>query len=499
MRRKPDRNYSFSFIPTIGILILSLAFTALAPAQTQNVVIQWNNAALQGVRDSKIGPPMVARALFIIHNCIYDAWAAYDAVAVGTVYGGSLRRPASERTLANKNEAISFAAYRATVDLFPANKSSDFDPLMASLGYNINDISVDTTKPDGIGNAVCNAILSSRHNDGSNQLGTLTTSGAPYADYTGFVSVNPPAPVPLGSGYDFSAMEPNFWQPLTYFNGSADTTQSFVGAQWGLVTPFALTSASEYRSFMARFGPALYGSNTYTHQAQELINMSAHLNDREKMIAEYWANGPHTETPPGHWNLFGQYVSARDNHTVDDDVKMFFALNAAIHDAGIAAWDAKRHWDSVRPVSAIPYLFHGQAIECWGGPFLGTVWMDGGNWIPYQPSTSPTPPFPSYISGHSAFSAAGATVLSDWTGSDTFGASVTFMPGSSVIEPGMTPATSLTLVWDTFSDASNQAGVSRRYGGIHFKGDDLTGRKVGRMIGNRAWQKALTYFNGTAH
>src|SRR5436305_11406614 len=105
----------------------------------QNVVIQWNNAALQGVRDSKIGPPMVARALFIVQNCIYDAWAAYDPTAVGTIYGGSLRRPASEQTLANKNEAISFGAYRAVVDLFPGDKTSVFDPLMAALGYNIND------------------------------------------------------------------------------------------------------------------------------------------------------------------------------------------------------------------------------------------------------------------------------------------------------------------------------------------------------------------------
>ena len=201
------------------------------------------------------------------------------------------------------------------------------------------------------------------------------------------------------------------------------------------------------------------------------------------MIAEYWANGPHTELPPGHWDLFGQYISARDNHSVDDDAKMFFALTAAIHDAGIVAWDAKRYSDSVRPVTAIPFLFHGQTIQSWGGPYMGTVSMDGGNWIPYQPSTFPTPPFPSYISGHSTFSAAGAIILSDWTGSDTFGASVTFAPGSSVIEPGLTPATSIALVWPTFTDASNQAGISRRYGGIHFKADDQGSGKEDRQSG----------------
>ena len=78
----------------IAVTLVSLGMRANpAFAQEQNVVIQWNNAALQGVRDSKIGPPMVARALFIVQNCIYDAWAAYDPTAVGTIYGGSLRRP----------------------------------------------------------------------------------------------------------------------------------------------------------------------------------------------------------------------------------------------------------------------------------------------------------------------------------------------------------------------------------------------------------------------
>ena len=99
---------------------------ASAPSAT-NAVIQWNNAALQGVRDSKLGPPMVARALAIVHTCIYDAWAAYDRKAVGTRLGGSLRRPRPERTAANKTEAISFAAYRALVDLLPGDQASRAD------------------------------------------------------------------------------------------------------------------------------------------------------------------------------------------------------------------------------------------------------------------------------------------------------------------------------------------------------------------------------------
>src|SRR5258708_38657954 len=71
-----------------GAAMSLLPLFAGADARTPNVVIQWNDAALQGVRDSKIGPPMVARALAIVHTCIYDAWAAYDQHALGTQLGG---------------------------------------------------------------------------------------------------------------------------------------------------------------------------------------------------------------------------------------------------------------------------------------------------------------------------------------------------------------------------------------------------------------------------
>src|SRR6266849_6048237 len=481
----------------VALAILGIC-TIPGLAQSPDVVVQWNDAALQGVRDSKLGPPMVARALFIVHNCIYDAWAAYSGTAVGTVFGRSLRRPKSERTLANKNQAISFAAYRAAVDLFPADETTVFDRLMASLGYVVNDNSTDLRTPTGVGNVACAAVLAIRHADGSNQLGDLTVSGVPYADYSGYMPSNPATTVPLGTAYDYSTLNPNHWQPLTYFNGITTVTPSFVGAQWYKVTPFAMRSADQFLHFIARVGPALYPSKTYTQQAWDVVALSAGLDDRQKMITEYWANGPRTELPPGHWDLFAQFVSVRDHHTVDDDAKMFFALTAAIHDAGVAAWDAKRVFDSVRPVTAIPFLYHGQTIMAWGGPYKGTIPMDGGDWIPYQPSTFPTPPFPEFISGHSTFSAAGAEILRRWSGSDYFGGSVTFPAGSSVIEPGATPANPVTLYWPTFTDAANQAGISRRYGGIHFEIGDLVGRATGRLVWEKAWVKALRYFRGDA-
>lgn len=175
---------------------------------------------------------------------------------------------------------------------------------------------------------------------------------------------------------------------------------------------------------------------------------------------------------------------------------MFFALTNAIFDAGIVAWDNKIVWDSVRPITAIRYLFKGQQIQAWGGPGQGTRMIDGGTWLPYQPSYFPTPPFAEYSSGHSNFSAAGAEVLRRFTGSDSFGASVTIAAGSSKVEPGIAPAAPVTLTWPTFSSASDEAGISRRYGGIHFEQGDLDARATGRMAGDQAFERAQSYIKG---
>ena len=473
-----------------------------ARARQDSVVVRWNQAALQGVRDSKLGPPMVSRALAIVHTCAYDAWAAYDRDAIGTRLGDTLRRPPAERTRANKEEAISFAAYRGAVDLFPGSRATAFDPLMASLGYDPGDLTTDASRPAGIGNLAARAVLEFRHGDGANQLGNEPggTPGVPYSDYTGFVPAN--KPMDLTGPFDpATVLDPNKWQPLRYRDASgALVTPSFVGAQWQRVTPFALNSSGMLRS---PTGPAQYGSTQYVAQAQQLLDLSAALTDEQKMIAEYWADGPHSELPPGHWNLFAQSVARRDRHGaeehgIDLDVKLFFALTNAVFDAGICAWDNKCAFASVRPITAIRYLYDGQPVTAWGGPYKGTRSIDGAAWFPYQPATFPTPPFPEYSSGHSNFSAAGAEILRFFTGRDVFGASVTFPPGSSRVEPGAVPAHDLTLSWANFSEAADQAGISRRYGGIHFEKGDLDARVTGREAARNAWAKALTYFNGAA-
>jgi hypothetical protein len=149
---------------------------------------------------------------------MYDAWAAYDERAVGTQLGGALRRPASERTLANKEQAVSYAAYRALVDVLPVDTNSVYIPLMKQLGYDPSDDSTDIETPTGIGNVACAAVLEYRHHDKSNQLGDLA-QGA-YTDWTGYAPVNTPSPVPARA----APSDANHWQPLTYVNSTGDLT-----------------------------------------------------------------------------------------------------------------------------------------------------------------------------------------------------------------------------------------------------------------------------------
>jgi hypothetical protein len=425
---------------------------------------------------------MVARALAILHTCIYEAWAAYDSAAFGTRLGGFLRRPAAEHTLDNKNEAISYAARDALVDMYPT-EAARFNDLLMSLGYDPTNTTTNTSTPSGIGNLAAQAVLTFRHGDGSNQLGDLHPG--PYSDYTGYAPVNDPDHI----------NDANHWQPLRVSDGhGGSVVQKYIAPHWRLVTPFALTSASQFRP-TADPHPT-HPPGHYRQQADQVLDYSANLNDKRKVIAEYWADGPASELPPGHWALFAQHVSDRDNHDLDADVRMFFAMTNAVFDASIACWETKRHWDYVRPVTAIHFLFKGKKVKAWAGPNMGTAKIDGGDWRPYQAETVVTPPFPEYVSGHSTFSAAAAEVLKRFTGSDSFGYSVTRKAGSSAVEPGTVPHADVTLSWATFSDAADEAGVSRRYGGIHFEDADLKGREMGRLIGARAWNKAQAYLSG---
>jgi hypothetical protein len=453
---------------------------AYGPRPDDNVVLRWDEQTLAAIRALKTGPTINARALAVVHTAIYDAWAAYDATAVGTRLGGSLRRPAAERTLAYKSMAISYAAYRALLNLFPA-KAGDFTAFMTAIGYDPNDTTTDPASPAGVGNQAAAAVLAYRANDASNQAGGYADSCVPSC----YVPVNTPDQV----------NDPFHWQPLRHPDGNSNViVQKYLTPHWGNVTPFALTSPNQFLPP----GPTQRTLLQLDEEVTDTLLQSATLTDAQKARAEYWADGPHSETPPGHWCLFAQAVSRARGHSLDQDAKLFLALANAELDASIAAWNAKRRWDYVRPITAVRVRKQDQWVLAWAGPYKGTRLIKGETWTPYQAVTFPTPPFPEYVSGHSTFSGAGTKVLQQFTGSDTFGARVTIRPGTSFIEPGLTPLLPQVLVWPTFSAARDEAGMSRRYGGIHFPDADLDGRALGASVGQLAWAKAQTYWGGTA-
>lgn len=480
------RSLGWSRAATGALLGLGLvAGTGAAPASADSVVTTWTEAGLQAIRDTKPAPTVVARDLAVLDTCMYDAWAAYDDKAVGTRLGGSLRRPAGERTLDNKAKAISFAAYRALVDLFPQPAEvAQFNALMQQLGLDPNDNSTDTSTPTGIGNVAAHAVLTFRHADGSNQLGDLHPGA--YSDYTGYTPLNDPDHI----------NDPNRWQPLRVSDGKGGTVvQKYATPHWGRVIPFALTTGSMFRAP----APARYPSPDYSAHARQELNFSTHLTDVRKMTAEYWADGPNSELPPGHWAIIADFVSHRDHMSLDQDVKLFFLQGNAVFDAGIACWETKRAYDSVRPITAIHFLYKGKKIRAWGGPGKGTQTINGEDYQPYgQAATVVTPPFAEHTSGHSTFSAASAEVLKRFTGSDRCGFSARIPAGSSTLEPGLTPKRDIVFTFKTFTDGAKAAGMSRIYSGIHFMPANLQGQAMGRQVGVLVWNKALTYFNGTA-
>jgi hypothetical protein len=436
-------------------------------AYQPTAIAQWNDVALEAVRNGTLGPPAVARALSIVHTATFDAWAAYDAKAVPVSANAPAKRPAAEWTDANKSAAIGMAAYRTLLNLYPAQKDR-LDSALVARGLSPETIGTTDGTPSAVGNAAAASVIAMRAADGSNQANG-------YADTSGYVPVN--TAVQLN---DVSA-----WQPQAFCNGR---TPGFLLPHWGTVKPFAMSSGAQFRPK----GPAKMGEAKFMQQALDVVALSAGLDDRQKVISDYWSDGPASETPPGHWYLFAKATAEHYRHTLDQDAMLFMAMGNAMLDASIATWEAKRAYNSARPISAVRELFKGQTIRAWSQG-KGTVTMKGEDWMPFQPCSFVTPPFPEYTSGHSAFSAAGAEVLKRFTGSDANVYSATVGVGMCKAD-NTAPAAPVTLKWATFTEAADEAGMSRRYGGIHFEDGDLDARALGRQVADAVYRKAQTHF-----
>ncbi|MEM6971776.1 MAG: DUF6851 domain-containing protein [Pseudomonadota bacterium] len=501
--------------------------------------ILWDRAVQAAVIETAVGPTIASRAYAITHTAIYDAWASFDIDATGSVVGDTTQVGVEAISDANKAIAMSFAAYTVLIDLFPAQQDI-FDAAAAEAGIDPTAIPAEGS-PEALGIAVGEAIKADRADDGSNQANG-------YADTTGYAPTNPDP----GTINDITAWTPEFVpiDPDDPEERPGETPQSFLTPHWGEVTPFGIQAGADLRPeapqafFTEAFSdatlnveagtitlgsdatiggtfftagteipvtPDLVGEVIETRfitQAEEVIDFSANLTEEQKLIAEFWEDGGGTSFPPGTWMTFGQFVSTRDGNTLDEDAQLFFQLANAVQDAGIATWETKFFYDYARPVRAIRELGKlgligdegpdGNTIEAYAGEFVGTQTILAEDFITYQtPGADVSPPFAEYTSGHSAFSAAGAAVLASFTGSNDFGGEITFPALSSRFEPSSTPSEDLTLGWSTFTDAADEAGLSRLYGGIHFEDGDLNGRTLGAEAGAAVIAKAEGLIDGS--
>jgi hypothetical protein len=567
----------------------------------------WDERVLELIRQSSPNPGVHARNLFHVSAAMWDAWAAYDDVARG--YFVTDKHTADDVEVA-RSAAISYAAYGLLkwryYELGGIDAASEgLENTLERLCYRTDYESTMDDTPASLGNRIAQAAIKYGRRDGALEADGYVDES--YSPLNAHLVVEKSGTVMTG---------PDHWQPIKFSTVPTDQggrplgspLQRFIGAGWGFVESFALpesakgvpidpgppprlgdaTSGAQLKddlvtlirySAMLEIGtgdtidisPGALGNNSLgtndgpghpmnpaTGQPYESdVVLRA---DFQRALAEFWADGPSSETPPGHWNVIANAVAdspgferrlggtGPDMDRLEWDVKMYFALNGAVHDAAIAAWGLKRYYDSARPISQIRYMAgRGQssdpgleaydplglplvaglielvtaessapgerhehlrdhvaevAVRSWRGfpaqPYdqiSGAGWVLGVDWVPYQRVGFVTPAFPGYISGHSTFSRAAAEVLTAMTGSEFFpGGLQTWTTRIGELRHELGPTMDITLQWATYYDAADQAGLSRQYMGIHIPADDFVGRRVGAQVGESAWQRAQEFF-----
>ncbi len=458
------------------------------PLEQRTYAYRWLDIAeevtARDVDRSGARPTVLSRTLALWATAMYDAWACYDEKAVGSRLGGSLRRPKEERTLENKQKAISYASYDVLVDLYPEDKAF-IDGEMRKLGFDPAAKPSDQNAPESIGRRVAEAIIQYRHHDGANQLGDEVGSGGkPYSDYTDYKPVNTADRI----------VDIDRWQPITFTKpDGTKVTPGFLTPHWYRVKPFLLESSSQFRPPP----PPLSTTDeaTLKKQMDEVLAYNQGLTNEQKAIVEFMRDGPRSTGQSGHWLRFAQDVSKRDAYDLDRDVKLYFAVANVAFDAFIACWETKRFYDSSRPWTLIHHYYKGKKITGWAGPEGGTKEMLGEQWHPYSPESFITPPFPGYTSGHATVSGASARMIALFTGSQTYG----FQEQRKHCElTEKNAGEMMTLPLPTWDATADLAAVSRAMGGYHIPVDNDVGLKVGRSIAEWSWPKYQAYFDGMA-
>lgn len=571
---------------------------------------EWNEAALAAIRRDVPAPTIHARTLLHTSIALFDAWAAHDP-EVGALWIGASADPRDlddpERLAHARDVTMSVAAHRVlTARYRERDGASDTVPALDALlaaRCVPPDVDPDGDSPAALGARIGEAVLARALDDGANETGG-------YAHPARLDPINPPLVVSDGADPDV-LVDLDRWQPLQLDrmitqNGIPvdGTVQASITPHWGSVDAVALGEAGPDGVAVdpgppPRFADGPEGVARLHAAVVEVLALSARLDpsdptvvdaspatrvaypldeapsaghavnpvtgapyapnrvlaaDLERAVAEYWADGPESETPPGHWMTLANEVSDRLDpdlriagtgtpvDRLEWDVKLHLVLAAANHDAAVAAWGLKGFHDTARPVALVRQLgalgqssdprgtaYHplglplvdglielvtpatsapgerhahlvGQegrvAVRAWRGTPMdaarevaGVGWVLAVDWLPYQRDTFVSPAFSGYVSGHSTFSHASAVVLTEFTGSPFFPGGLhthTIPVGWLRHEAG--PTAPIELQWATYADAADEAGRSRRVGGIHVVDDDLAGRRVGAACGRAVWE-----------
>jgi hypothetical protein len=404
------------YFPTFRVIAAITAFGFFPSlAARADVITDWNAIALQAIRTDKTPPPKASRALAMLHVAIYDTVGA--TTKTHDPYLVSWRAP----RVVSVNAAVAAAARAVLAHLYPV-QSATFDTAYTNA---IAALPGSTGRQAGItwGEYVAKRVLAHRANDGATAVVTYT----PGAD-------------------------PGDWQPTPPALAAA------LLPQWPNVRPFVMTSGHQFRPPPPpQLNTALYAFDF--NLVKDLgSSISTTRTAEQTAVATFWADGSGTVTPPGHWNVIARDVATAQGNTVAQNARLFALLNVALADAAICAWDCKYADNLWRPITAI------RAAD-----------TDGNSATSADPTWTPllaTPPFPEYVSGHSTFSGAAATVLASFFGADD----IAFTTTSEDL-PGVARS------FNSFWEAAAEAGLSRVFGGIHFMSGNQQGLQSGARLG----------------
>jgi hypothetical protein len=381
-----------------------------------DMVVRWNDIALQAIRTDRTPPPIAARNLAMVHVAVYDA-----VVAVTDSHCPFLcdRTPPPGTSA---EAAAATAAYRVLIGIYPEQKRIFDDALWKCFA----DCPAGKGRDDGyyLGYEVGTKAFEWRCADTQLFSATFTPKNA------------------LG-----------FWQPTP-----PDLTPALLPG-WKDAAPFATRD----EALPKPPGPPSREQAVYYQALNEVRALGAKNSmartPEQTQTAIFWADGAGTVTPAGHWNQIAQEVSRSRCKSLVDSARLFAMLNVSLADAGRICWIIKFHVEYWRPITAIRQLGD-----------RNTNQPVDPNWEPLLP----TPPFPSYTSGHSTFSGAAAAALAAFFGADAveFASTSEGLPGVGRRFP-------------SFSVAAADAGRSRIFGGIHFEFDNADGLMVGRAIGEQ--------------